>query len=150
MEATFKLRLLKKPFLLYSSIISLFVAFSCNDASEDDVTAKLIGTWQQTSRTVDGTPATLDSTRLVVQINNNSICVLYDSSYTAISTNKVLIRSGWSYNNGLLNIAVDLPASWAVNANDNGLGMDRVDFKQDGTIAKTSIHFERIANIEQE
>jgi hypothetical protein len=50
-----------------------------------------------------------------------------------------------------LNIAVDLPASWTVNASDNSLGMERIDFKQDGTLAKTSLNFERIATIiEQE
>ncbi|MFA6401480.1 MAG: hypothetical protein WCX31_07620 [Salinivirgaceae bacterium] len=150
MESALKSRRLRKFLFLVTSIISLLVAYSCNDDSEDNESAKLVGTWEQTSRTVDGTPTILDSTRLVIQINNNSICVLYDSSYTAISANKVLIRSGWSYNSGLLNIAVDLPVSWTVTATDSELGMECIGFKQDGTIAKTSLNFKRIANIGQE
>jgi hypothetical protein len=87
---------------------------------------------------------------LIIQINSNNICVLYDSTIAAISSDEVITRSGWSYNNGLFNIAVDIPASWQVNASDTELNMERIDFNQDGAIMRTSIQYEKIANIEQE
>jgi hypothetical protein len=152
MESIQRFRLLNKLLSLIVFLIFIIVTSSCNDEDmENNISSKLTGTWQQISRTVDGVPSTIDSTRLIMQINSDKICVLHDSSYAAISTNKILIRSGWDFSNGLLNIAVDLPASWTVNASDNSLGMERIDFKQDGTLAKTSLNFERIATIiEQE
>lgn len=150
MKSIIKSYLVRKHLLFFISIVILNTVFSCEKNSSDDETLKFYGTWRQTSRTVDDIPTTLDSTRLIIQIYANNICVLYDSSFAAVSSDEVINRSGWSYNNDLLNIAVDLPASWEVYASDSELSMERLDFNQYGEIIRTAIQYEKIANIEQE
>jgi len=149
MKSKIKSYLIRKHLLFFISLVILSTLLSCEKDSSDE-TLKFYGTWRQTSRVIDDIPTTLDSTRLIIQINSNNICVLYDSTIAAISSDEVITRSGWSYNNGLLNIAVDIPASWQVNASDTELNMERIDFNQDGAIMRTSIQYEKIANIEQE
>ena len=48
----------------------------------------------------------------------------------------------------LLNIAIDLPASWTPVASANSLTLERVDFNQDGKLNKTMLTFERVADME--
>ena len=136
--------------LFLLSIIILLTTNSCEKNSADDESLKFYGTWQQTSRTIDDISTTLDSTRLIIQINSNNICILYDSSYAAIASGEVIIRSGWSYNHGLLNIAVDIPASWTVNVNNSNMNMERIDFSSEGEIVTTTLYYQKIADIEQE
>lgn len=151
MKTGFNLNLLKN-FILFCAITSLTgLASSCQkETTEQEQAMAFVGTWKQSSRTVDGNQATIDSTRLILQIDSINICVIYDSTYAAISANEVITRSGWSYTNGLFNIAVDLPASYTVEAGDNELKMERVDFAQDGAIVKTILNYQRIASIVQE
>lgn len=137
--------------IFYSSMILflLLLMVSCEkDSTDNDMAAQITGTWRQVSRTIDGNPATKDSTRLVMKISENNICILCDSTLAAKKAKTFLKRSGWSYNSGLLNIAIDLPASWKVTAESNKLSMEKVDFTQVGSITKTIIGYERIANIE--
>lgn len=150
MKSTKKLYLVKKHVLFFLSIVILNTLVSCEKNSSDDEALKLYGTWRQVSRSVDDTPAALDSTRLIIQIKSNNICVLYDSTSTAISSEEVVTRSGWSYSNGLFNIATDLPVSWQVDASNAGLSMERIDFNQDGAIIRTTLLYDKISNIEQE
>jgi hypothetical protein len=122
---------------------------SCDkDSADDDQAAQIVGTWHQVSRTIDGTSTSKDSTRLVMQVDENFICILCDSTSVAKKAQSFLKRSGWSYNSGLLNIAIDLPVSWKVTAESNKLSLEKVDFTQTGSITKTVIGFERMANIE--
>jgi hypothetical protein len=147
---------MKKVF--YSSILMggivlmfLLLIVSCEkDSTDDDQIARMIGTWHQVSRSIDGTTVQKDSTRLVMQIDENNICILCDSTSTATKAKNILKRSGWSYNNGLLNIAIDLPASWKITSETNKLSLERLDFNQTGNITKTVIGFERMTNIELE
>lgn len=150
MKSKIKSYLIRKHLLFFISLVILSTVLSCEKDSSGDEVLKFYGTWRQTSRVIDDTPTTLDSTRLIIQINSNNICVLYDSTIAAVSSDEVITRSGWSYNNGLLNIAVDIPASWQVSASDTELDMERIDFNQDGAIMRTSIQYKKIANIEQE
>lgn len=150
METTIKRASQINPLLAWISIIILLLGNSCEkDSSDYDVTP-LLGTWYQTSRTIDGVSATIDSTRLIVQINENNICIICDSTITAQNANSMLTRSGWDYSGGLLNIAVDLPASYTVTTGDNTLSLERVDFDQLGSITRTVMQFESVANIELE
>ena len=151
MEKNYK-PIARNSFMLFcASLLILFIGYACEkDSSVSDKQAQLVGTWHQTSRTIDGVETAKDSTRLVMQINGNSICILCDSSYKAISSNAIITRSGWSFSGSLLNISVDLPASWNATVSENELSLERVDFKSDGTLAKTILDFERITNIEIE
>jgi hypothetical protein len=128
-------------------LLFIFWGTSCQKEAVDDMSTKIVGTWHQTSKTIDGNPATKDSTRLLMQINSTQICILCDSSAQAIKTNSIINRSGWSYTGGLLNIAIDLPASWTPVVDSNSLSIRRLDFNQAGGITKTTLTFERVANL---
>ncbi|HEY3370076.1 MAG TPA: hypothetical protein VGK10_04460 [Prolixibacteraceae bacterium] len=137
--------------LLFGCIPILFLCgiTACEkDAEVDDVLTQMIGTWHQTSLTKDNISAPKDSSRLLLQINADQICILCDSSSVAIKAKAIIKRSGWSYTGGLFNLAIDLPASWKPVAETNTLTLERVDFNQDGTLSKTKLTYERIANLE--
>jgi len=127
----------------------LFIGTACEkDAEDNDTLAKMIGTWHQTSKTIDGVAVAKDSTRLIMQINNDNICILCDSTAVAVKAKTIIKRSGWSYTGNLLNIAIDLPASWTPVASANSLTLERVDFNQDGKLNKTMLTFQRVADME--
>ena len=130
-----------------SSLFFLFLGTSCQKDPVNDISVKLIGSWHQTARSVGGTSATIDSTRLLMQINANQICVLCDSTALAVKNNTIVSRSGWSYSGGLFNLAIDLPASWKPTFNNNTLILERADFSPTGSITKTSLTFQRVPNI---
>lgn len=137
--------------LLFSCIpiLLLFLGTACEkDADDDDVATQIVGTWHQTSQTKDDLSAPKDSSRLLLQINADNICILCDSSSVAVKANTIVKRSGWSLTGGLFNLAIDLPASWKPVAEPNTLTLERLDFKQDGTLSKTRLTFERVANLE--
>ena len=129
------------------SAFLLFLGTSCQKDAIDDTPTKLVGTWQHTSRIVDGTQVIKDSTRLLMQLSANNICILCDSTSAAVKAKNIIKRCGWDYSGGLFNIAIDLPASWKVVAETNTLKIKRVDFKADGSLSKTVLKFDRIANI---
>ena len=137
--------------LLFGCIPLLFLFFgtACKkDAQVDDTAAQIIGTWHQTSQTKVDLPAPKDSTRLIIQINVDQICILCDSSSVAVKAKTVIKRSGWSYKGGLFNLAIDLPASWKPVTGPNSLTLESLDFNQDGTLRKTRLTYERVANRE--
>jgi len=129
-------------------LLFLILSACQEDSTDTGVTEKITGTWHQTSRVVDGSTVTKDSTRLLIQINENNICVLCDSTAAAVRANTIVSRSGWSYSGDLFNLAVDMPASWAVSFEGNDMSLQRNDFKNDGTVSKTRLTFRRVASIE--
>lgn len=139
------------PKLLFACIplLFLFVGTACEkDAEGNELSNTIIGTWHQTSRTTDDLPAAKDSSRLLLQINGDRICILCDSSAVAVKTKTIIKRSGWSLQGGLFNIALDLPVSWKPVADSNTLTLERMDFKPDGTLSKTKLTYVRVPNIE--
>jgi hypothetical protein len=126
----------------------LVIGTACEkDAEENETPANLIGTWHQTSRSIDGIAIAKDSTRLIMQINEDNICILCDSTRVAVKAKTIVKRSGWDYAGNLLNIAIDLPASWTPVASANSLTIERVDFNQDGKLNKTILTYERVADM---
>ena len=147
MKSTFERSLFQNFIFACISILLLLIAASCQKDAVDDTTTKIVGTWHQTFLTKDGINSVKDSSRLILQINSDNICVLCDSSAVAIKSKTIVIRSGWSYTGSLLNIAIDLPVSWKPVVYGNTLSMERIDFNRTGAIIKTTLNFERIANI---
>lgn len=140
--------------ILFQSFVPVFlivlIAFlhsACNKDSDAEPTVGFTGTWSQKSRTIDGAAATKDSTRLVLQLNANNICVMTDSTASAIKAKRIIVRSGYSYHGGLLNIATDIPVSWTVNATESNLQLERIDFNKQGQLTRTLIEFSRIADL---
>jgi len=130
-------------FLLFALVVA-----SCDNEPTDDTPAKIIGTWHQSSQAIDGVQILKDSTRLLMQINANQICVLCDSTAIAVKGNKIVKRSGWSYTGGLFNIAIDIPVSWTPVVESNTLTLEKIEFNQAGTIKKTIQVYNRAADIE--
>jgi hypothetical protein len=149
MKNTIERTLFQQLLIGCTLFIFLFLGISCEkDDAVDGITTKIVGTWHQTSKTIDEVTAPKDSSRLLLQINENNICILCDSSAVAVKAKKIVKRSGWDYSGNLLNIAVDLPASWTPVAEANSLTLERVDFNQDGKLIKTMLTFERVADME--
>ena len=147
MKITNERNLFQVILFAFFPLLFIFLGTSCQKDTVDDMSVKIVGTWHQTSKTIDGNSATKDSTRLLMQINANQICILCDSSSAAIKAKSIINRSGWSYTGGLLNIAIDLPASWTPVVDSNSLSIRRLDFNQAGVITKTTLTFERVANL---
>lgn len=135
-------------FFAFFSFLFLFCGTSCQKDAVDNMSTQIVGTWHQTSKTIDGISTVKDSTRLLMQINSTQICILCDSTQAAVKAKTVISRSGWSYTGGLFNLAIDLPASWTPVVNSNLLTIERVDFTSTGTISKTTLKFERVSNID--
>ncbi len=145
-----KQHLTTHPVFLFISIISLplLLLFACTTEDADaDAKALLTGNWELVERSIDKAPAPIDSTRLYMQIGDDNICILYDVRATAILANKVEKRSGWSYVGGMLNIAVDLPASWKTSQTSEELVMERRDFPSSGVLITTELKYKRISSI---
>ncbi len=151
MQSIAKKSSLHVALLIGVALMFIVLGSACQeDNLIDEAVAPLIGTWHQTSRQVDGASATKDSTRLVMRINDNNICLMCDSTKAAITAKSIIKRSGWSYSGGLLNIAIDLPAAWYPVTGTNTLTIDRFDFDKSGNITKTTLNFERISDIDIE
>jgi hypothetical protein len=148
MKNTTERTLIQRLLLSCFPLLFLFVGTACQKDAEEDPTANMIGTWHQTSRTIDGIAVAKDSTRLIMQINVDNICILCDSSAVAVKAKTIVKRSGWDYSGNLLNIAIDLPASWTPVATTNSLTLERVDFNPDGKLNKSMLTFERVADME--
>ena len=131
----------------FSTLFFLFGVTSCQNDPVNDMSVKITGTWHQTARTVGGNSAKIDSTRLIMQINANQICVLCDSSALAVKNKTIVSRSGWSFSGGLFNLAIDLPTSWEPTINNNTLILVRTDFNTTGSITKTALTYQRVTNI---
>jgi hypothetical protein len=141
--------LLKSLRISFLPLLLMVLGVGCDEETPfDDEPDQIIGTWQQTKRTIDGSETTIDSTRLLMQINDDHICVLSDLTAAAIRANKSVSRSGWSYRGGLLNIAIDLPASYTVTTGTNVLSLERTDFNKSGALSKTVLEYKRIDTIE--
>jgi hypothetical protein len=135
-----------RALFLFTFILLSFTLISCEEETDDTAT-RLTGTWHQTSYTIDGQVKAKDSTRMLMQINSDQICILCDSSKLAVSTQKVVRRSGWSYSGGLFNLAVDLPVSWKPTATEQQLTLEKTEFSANGDIIKSTLVYRRIAPI---
>lgn len=127
-------------------IFSLFIT-GCNDEPVDDTPSRITGTWHQISQSKAGVAIAKDSTRMILQINSNQICVICDSTKAAVTANKVIKRSGWSYTGGLFNLAIDIPVSWTPVITDEQLTLEKIEFSPSGTLVKTSQVYQRVANL---
>lgn len=135
-----------RALFLFTIVLLPFMLISCEDET-DDTASKITGTWHQTSYTIDGQPKAKDSTRMLIQINPDQICILCDSGKIAVSTQKVVRRSGWSYSGGLFNLAVDLPVSWKPTVTDQQLTLEKTEFSTAGDIIRSTLVFRRVASI---
>lgn len=136
--------------ILFYTLISTFVVLvaACDNEPIDQTSTMVIGTWHQKSQTTEGVLVAKDSTRLLMQINSNQICILCDSTSLARKNNNIVKRSGWSFSGGLLNIAIDIPVSWKPIVDSDKLILEKIEFNQSGKIIKTIQTYTRIADID--
>jgi len=105
--------------VLFICVVS-FAAFSCSN--EDRSTEeRLAGKWILADRKVDSVTVTLSECEMqsYIEFQVNNLCVIHDACL-AESTN-----SGWSYQNGMLNISAHLPAAWYIDQLDDAVLMIR-------------------------
>ena len=128
------------PFIFFVFSLAVFTQCETDTVSPDN---ELIGTWHQTARFINDNVATKDSTRMLLQVNDNYICILCDSTVNAIKNNTIVKRTGWSFKDDYLNLAIDLPYSWKVTVTNSAFTMERVDFTTFGTLQKTTIRYSK-------
>ena len=93
---------------------------------------RIAGSWQLSSVQIDGTSADLTAYPDIIQFQPNFIFESYNTA-----TQKQ-VRGGWSYENGMLNISVYLPAAfYIVKADAQNLSLKRLDFNTGGTLSTT-------------
>lgn len=117
---------------------------SCAD-KVDETPSKLSGTWHQISKTVDGVEVAKDSIKMLLVIQEDHICVLYDSTDNSVKAKTVVSRSGWSYTGGYFNLAVDLPVAWTPEFSSNSLYLKKEEFTKVGKLSATVLHFEKLS-----
>ena len=122
--------------ILFLSIVSLS---SCKEEDETDaVVSSLVGTWQLAQVRIDGSSADISDYPGYIRLQTNQIYLSYNES------NQTLVRGGWSYENGMLNISVDLPAAYYVEKVDGqNLALKRQDFNTNGEISITVKEYRR-------
>ena len=128
--------------LLYFVLLFLPVFFfSCEDKDKaDDIQHVIVGSWQLISVQTDGTNADLTAYPDIIQFQSNFIF----QSYTTIT--KTTVRGGWSYENGMLNISVYLPAAfYVIKADGQNLSLKRLDFNTGGTLSTTIQEYRRVS-----
>lgn len=128
------------PFIFLAFLGAVFTQCETDTVSVDK---DFIGTWHQSERFINDNVVTKDSTRMLMQVNDNYICVLCDSTADAKKNNTIVKRTGWSFKDDYLNLAVDLPASWKVTVANSVLTMEKVDFTTFGTLQKTTIRYSK-------
>lgn len=114
-------------------------AFSCT-REETGTEELLVGKWILSGRTIDNVRDTLTECELKsgLEFSANSICILFDAC--AVKS----INSGWSYRNGMLNIADDLPAAYYIEQLDAAvLTIRRNDITAAGILQITVTSYSR-------
>lgn len=136
--------------LIIASLLLPLSFTGCEETIVDEIPEGLTGTWHQVSYTINGQAATKDSTRMLIQINQDQICILCDSTRLAVTTGKVIRRSGWSYSGGLWNLAIDIPVSWKPMVSETELTLEKKEFSSSGSLFSSVMIFRRVANVEFE
>lgn len=110
-------------------LLVVLVSFSCSkdEQNEDEL---LVGTWQMLRKTVDGTTDQSDAvTKTFMEISSNGILRYYKGE------SGVTTRSGWSYKDNMLNIAIFMPAGFYIDEMDqNALSLRKMDLQNDKII----------------
>jgi len=132
------------PLIFFTFSVLIFTQCQSDDLA---VSNNFIGTWHQSARTINDIASTKDSARMLLQINDNKICIICDSTAVAKKANTIVKRTGWSYTDSYLNLSVDLPASWKLSVVNNTLTLERVDFTSFGTLQKTTLQFTKSPTI---
>ena len=134
--------------VLFTVVLLPMLLTGCDDEPADDTAVRITGTWHQQSYTVGGQAVAKDSTRMLIQINSDQICILCDSTKTAVSTNKIIRRSGWSYTGGRFNLAIDLPVSWEPTLTDQQLTLSKTEFSPSGSLVVSTLVYRKVPSIE--
>ena len=135
-------------FFLFTVVLLPMLLTGCDDEPADVTAVRITGTWHQQSYTVGGQAVAKDSTRMLIQINSDQICILCDSTKTAVSTNKIIRRSGWSYTGGRFNLAIDLPVSWEPTLTDQQLTLSKTEFSPSGSLVVSTLVYRKVPSIE--
>lgn len=131
-------KMIHKAFQLTVGIMLLLFYVSCKE-EKLQTEADFIGKWKLTEISVDGVDKVLSVSEMDSTLYFKQIGILELNGYS-----KVLQRSGWNYQDGMLNIAIHLPASYYVQEITNtDLELKRLDFVNGNTISTTVTHFLR-------
>lgn len=116
------------------TIILLLVNCKENKIQTD---ADFLGKWKLSKIVVDGNQKTLTQNEADSTLNFKQIGIVELTGHSGI-----LQRSGWNYRDGMLNIAIHLPASYYVNEiSETDMELKRLDFVNGNIISVTTTHF---------
>jgi len=127
--------LIRKVFQ-FNIIMIMLLLVACK---EDKISteADFLGKWKLTQIVVDGNQKILTINEMDSMLYFKQIGILELSGHAGI-----LQRSGWNYKDGMLNIAIHLPASYYVQQiTDTDMELKRLDFVNGNNISTTTTHF---------
>ena len=126
---------------LAAAFIALFV--SCGGNEDVNTGDRLVGTWQLKTVTVDGNSVDITGRRDLMQLQANFIYRACNTATPGTST----VRGGWSYQDEMLNISLDLPAAYYVlEVTSDALSLERFDFNGDGALQTTVLNYGKVAD----
>lgn len=107
-------------------LLMVLLIFGVSCSKEENVENQLAGTWQQVELSVDGVVVNDEFVaQTYMQFNSNGIMRYYDGE-TATTT-----RSGWSFKDDMLNIAIFMPTGFYVDdIGNSSMTLRRVDFQE--------------------
>lgn len=107
-------------------LLMVLLIFGVSCSKEENVENQLAGTWQQVELSVDGVVVNDEFVaQTYMQFNSNGIMRYYDGE-TATPT-----RSGWSFKDDMLNIAIFMPTGFYVDdIGNSSMTLRRVDFQE--------------------
>lgn len=107
-------------------LLMVLLIFGVSCSKEENVENQLAGTWQQVELSVDGVVVNDEFVaQTYMQFNSNGIMRYHDGE-TATTT-----RSGWSFKDDMLNIAIFMPTGFYVDdIGNSSMTLRRVDFQE--------------------
>lgn len=131
-----------RNYFLSEKIIIYFLVlffFSCKDENgTNNISGLLAGTWQLSTVQVDELDMDLSTYPGYIRFQANQVYISYDE------IRQEFVRGGWSYDEGMLNISVDLPAAYYISQVDaDDLLLKQLNFKTDGELSITIKHYLR-------
>ena len=115
---------------------------SCSD-DDDDNSSNIIGAWQLTSKTVEGTNVDISGQQQIILFQSSQVFKRYFTS--GVDQGKYRI-GGWNMSGTTLNISVDQPATYYIQQSDaTTLSLKRFDFGNDGSLQATISNYQRVS-----
>ena len=131
---------MKKSCLLFTLLLGMIISLAACSDDNDNIESLLVGSWQLQEMTRNSQPESIGDNAQIIYLQANKVFKRY---YTQTSKTRI---GGWSYNGEMLNISLDLPKAYYVDAVDNvKLVLTSLEFDETGNVITTRTTYEKVA-----